>query len=383
VNGVEHLVVPSTFAPASESHRVPEVAAALAKRRVSIIDFHTDSPSERIHLTVAVPILGLGIDGRPLGVLLLRVDPSKYLYPFIRSWPEPSQTAETLLIRRDGNDVLFLNELRFRKDAALSLRLPVSDQRVTAAKAVLGEQGIVEGVDYRDVPVIAAVGAVPESPWFMVVRMDIADVHGPLEAHLWMMAITITALLIGAGAGFGLLWRRLAFRFYRERHLVAEALERSERELRERNDELTRFTYTVSHDLKSPLVTIQTFIGYLEKDLEKNDKDVVEKDFNYIRAAAVKMSRLVNELLQLSRIGRKVNPPEVMPIKSVVEEAEVLVAGRMAERRVELRVTERTVYLYGDRERLVEVFQNLLDNAIKFMGRSDRSLDRDRRGVER
>ena len=106
--------------------------------------------------------------GRPLGVLMLRIDPSVYLYPFIQRWPTPSETAETLLIRREGNEAVFLNELKFQKNTALALRVSLDNTDLPAVKAALGQEGIVEGVDYRGVPVLAAVRAVPDSPWFLV-----------------------------------------------------------------------------------------------------------------------------------------------------------------------------------------------------------------------
>jgi PAS domain S-box-containing protein len=146
------------------------------------------------------------------------------------------------------------------------------------------------------------------------------------------------------------------------------ALKQVEEALRRRNEELTRFTYTISHDLKSPLVTIQTFLGYLEKDLPAGDPSRVQADLNYIRQAAQKMSRLLDELLELSRVGHKLNPPEDVGLQTLVREAMDLVAGRIAERGIHVQITEEPLVLRGDRQRLLEVFQNLLDNAAKFMG---------------
>jgi signal transduction histidine kinase len=143
---------------------------------------------------------------------------------------------------------------------------------------------------------------------------------------------------------------------------------RSEEELLKKTDELTRFLYTVSHELKSPLVTIRTFVGYLEQDARKPDAEGVNKDLRYIRTAADKMSRLLDELLELLRIGRKVNPPVEVPLQVIVKEALDLVAGRITGRGVQVEVTDEPIVLSGDRPRLVEVFQNLVDNAVKFMG---------------
>ncbi len=141
-----------------------------------------------------------------------------------------------------------------------------------------------------------------------------------------------------------------------------------EKELKEKNEELARFTYTVSHDLKSPLVTIQTFLGYLEQDIRSDHTARIQKDMNFIRGAADKMSRLLDELLELSRVGRKRNPAVETTLQSVVQEALELVAGRLAARGAAVQVTEEKVLLTGDRPRLVAVFQNLVDNAVKFAG---------------
>ncbi len=148
----------------------------------------------------------------------------------------------------------------------------------------------------------------------------------------------------------------------------------AEDELQKKNAELIHFNYTVSHDLKSPLVTIKTFLGYLEHDMAKGDAAHVEQDLGFIHTAADKMNALLEELLDLSRIGRVVNPPVEAPLKDIVHEALALVAGRIAGRGVQVVVTQAPIMLYGDRPRMVEVFQNLVDNAVKFMGDQSKPL---------
>jgi PAS domain S-box-containing protein len=137
-------------------------------------------------------------------------------------------------------------------------------------------------------------------------------------------------------------------------------------ELRKKNAELAEFTNTVSHDLKSPLVTIKTFLGYLKKDL--GDPVSLAKDLGYIHGAADKMSSLLDELLALARVGHLGNSSVEVPLQEIVREARRLVAGQIAERGVRVEVTSEPIVLHGDRPRLVEVFQNLLDNAVKFLG---------------
>ena len=172
------------------------------------------------------------------------------------------------------------------------------------------------------------------------------------------------------GTRIGRVW---AFRDITERR-------RAEKDLENKNAELERFTYTVSHDLKSPLVTIKTFLGYLEDDLRKEKRDAVAKDFAFIHSAADKMAILLSELLMLARVGHSRNPSVEVPLQEVVEEALNLVAGQIAERGVQVELTNEPVVLYGDRQRLVEVFQNLIDNAVKFLG--DQTGPRIEIGVE-
>jgi molybdopterin-guanine dinucleotide biosynthesis protein MobB len=139
-------------------------------------------------------------------------------------------------------------------------------------------------------------------------------------------------------------------------------------ELEAKNEELERFTYTVSHDLKSPLITINGFLGMLQDDLASGDIDRIQSDVNYIRNAVIKMDTLIKNLLELSRIGRQVNPAVVVEFEVVVHEALNLLAGQIAGRGVEVILKPGLPLIYGDRSRLVEVVQNLVDNAIKFMG---------------
>jgi PAS domain S-box-containing protein len=145
-------------------------------------------------------------------------------------------------------------------------------------------------------------------------------------------------------------------------------IRQKERELQEKNAELERFTYMISHDLKSPVVTIKTFLGYLEQDLARSNAERIGKDMHYIHAAADKMGRLLEELLEMSRVGHVVNSMEQVTFRELVEEALGMVAGSIAERRVALLVADEAVTLHGDRPRLVEVWQNLVENAVKFMG---------------
>ena len=144
-------------------------------------------------------------------------------------------------------------------------------------------------------------------------------------------------------------------------------------ELQETNAEMERFTYTISHDLKSPLVTISTFLRYLKEDLKRSDASRIDKDIYYIGTAADKMAQLLDELLEMSRIGRIINPPVEVTLGELVQEALQSVAGPISERGVEVQTSSEDITLFGDRPRLVEVWQNLVENAVKYMGEQARA----------
>ena len=142
----------------------------------------------------------------------------------------------------------------------------------------------------------------------------------------------------------------------------------AEQAVQAKNAELERFTSSVSHDLKSPLVTIRTFMGHLVEDLAGGSTDHVAQDLAFISSAAEKMNMQLDELLNFSKVGRGVNPSIEATLQEMAQEAIGLVAGRIDKRGVRVQVMQKPAVLYGDRVRLVEVFQNLIDNAVKFMG---------------
>ncbi|MEW6218093.1 MAG: ATP-binding protein [Thermodesulfobacteriota bacterium] len=139
-------------------------------------------------------------------------------------------------------------------------------------------------------------------------------------------------------------------------------------ELESKNAELERFTYTVSHDLKSPLITIAGFVGLLEKDALAGDVTRMRSDIAHIRTAAEQMKELLDDLLELSRIGRIVHPPQVVPVGELAQAAVGLVEGRVRERGVQVLIQPELPAVFVDKARLTEVFLNLVDNAVKFMG---------------
>jgi signal transduction histidine kinase len=145
-------------------------------------------------------------------------------------------------------------------------------------------------------------------------------------------------------------------------------------ELEKRNTELERFTYTVSHDLRSPLVTIRGFLGYLRQSATSGNMTRFDKDLQRIGSAVDKMQSLLNDLLELSRIGRIINTPADIPFREIVDETLDLLMGPIEARKIKVEIDDNLPIVYGDRTRLVEIMQNLVSNAIKFIGNQSNPL---------
>jgi len=168
-----------------------------------------------------------------------------------------------------------------------------------------------------------------------------------------------------------------------EREDLINKLEIQKAELEDKNAELTQFAYTVSHDLKSPLVTINGYLGYIEQDAMSGNIERLKKDTQRIQEAVNKMHALLTELLELSRIGRMMNQPEDAPFNDLVKEAMDIVHGQLESRRITVLTQPNLPAVRGDRQRMIEVLQNLIDNASKYMGdQIDPLIEIGQQGVE-
>jgi len=137
-------------------------------------------------------------------------------------------------------------------------------------------------------------------------------------------------------------------------------------QLEQKNMELERFTYTVSHELKSPLVTVNGFLGLLARDLGDATTNAVQNDIRHIASAVNTMSRQLEDLLELARVGRVVNPPQAFALTDVCRDVLDTLRGPIAEAAAQVKIGDRMPEVYADRVRVHEVVQNLVENAVKF-----------------
>lgn len=144
-------------------------------------------------------------------------------------------------------------------------------------------------------------------------------------------------------------------------------------ELSDKNTELETFVYTVSHDLKTPIVTIEGFIGALKEDFGDRLSEDAKTYLNYMSDASQKMEDLINDLLELSRIGRVTEKKEDLLFAVIVEEALNILKPRLQEKGIEVQIQKDLPVVFGNKKRYVQVMENLLSNAVKYIGQDNQT----------
>jgi len=148
-------------------------------------------------------------------------------------------------------------------------------------------------------------------------------------------------------------------------------IEKQLKDLEAKNSEMERFTYTVSHDLRSPLITIKGFAGAINEDLAVEKYDRIKLDLKRIENAADKMQALLEDLLELSRIGRIVNPPVEFSMTRICLDVKELLHGIIEKKGIDFQIDLNLPMAFGDVHRIREVIQNLVENAVKFLDKQE------------
>jgi PAS domain S-box-containing protein len=197
----------------------PRLSRIIRNENVQLTDFQQTEKVSFVHLDLLVPIRSVNkSDTTITGLLILRIDPQEVLYPLIQSWPVTSKTSETLLFHREGDEIVYLNELRHQENTKLVLRLPVTSDKLAAALALQGLNETTDAVDYRGMPIIAAMRKIPDSPWYMVAKVDREEVLDKLKGQVSLVLIIVILFILASGAFLGFLWWNQRVRFYREKY---------------------------------------------------------------------------------------------------------------------------------------------------------------------
>jgi two-component system cell cycle sensor histidine kinase/response regulator CckA len=368
------------------------LAASLRERKPVFIDLSKEKNDLMPHTCVVVPLFaGDKQSQKPLGAFFLVSDASQTLYPLIQSWPTPSKTAEAMLVRRDGNDVMFLNNLRHQPNAALNLRISLNQTDMPAVMAVLGRKGIVDGKDYRGVEVVSAILPIPDSPWFLVVKQDSKEVFAAWNFR----SALLLALLLGLAAIIGTagltLWQREKKAHFRALYFSEAALraslERYRITLKSIGDAIIATDAHGVVELLNPVA--ETLTGWTEADARGKRLDAVfcivnEETGSAVEDPVAKVLRqntvvgLANHTMLIAKDGtRRPIADSGAPIRDETDKivGVVLVFRDQTERRLSQRMTQARLALveYGATHSLdalmtkaLDEIGNLVDSPIGF-----------------
>lgn len=224
------------------------VDSSLANNVIVFSDFYFCDISNRYHLDIVVPIKNR--EENLIAVMLFRFDTEMYLYPLIQSWPLPSKTSETLLVRQVKDSVEFISELRHIKSKPHSLRISLDNKEVPAVQALLGYEGIWEGLDYRSEKVIADIRPIANTSWFMIAKIDENEILSELySSYAYVILFSFFIILfISALAAFIYAYRQRDI--YKKLWQSQEQLRKSEERFRV-SQEMSPDGFTILHPVRN------------------------------------------------------------------------------------------------------------------------------------
>ena len=196
--------------------------------QIADLHFHADNT---VHFGIIHPIRKSGArEGPPIGVIFLEMPAHPALYRLVSSWPTiPSQSGESLLIRRDNDQITFLSPVRHVRDMRpLRMQMPMSSEGLLAAKALKGELGVVKGgVDYRGVPVLGAAMSITGTDWLVLTKIDEDEAYIDIVRLGKTIALLASGFIVIAGIAIYFLWRNYALEFRARRSALEHALDES------------------------------------------------------------------------------------------------------------------------------------------------------------
>ena len=380
-----------------------KIIEASIKKEIVFTDFYFCQKENKIQYDIIAPIIYNG--NKTNAIMLFGLDPNDYLFSVIEIWPTHSKSAETVLIRAEKDSVLFLNELRHRKDTALKLKIPLTRTEAPAVQAALGHTGLFEGIDYRGVEVLSYIKKISGTNWIMLAKIDKSELYSNLYIVAGIMFGFSIFLIIICGVGFAYIYRtrqnnlftelfskekelniELAFQNEEKEKRAAELIiankelvfqnrekEKRAAELIIANKELESFSYSVSHDLSAPLRHINGYAELLLSHFYDSLPDKARHYLDNIADSASQMATLIDDLLQFSRTGRQEMRLANLDMNIIVQEVLAPIKQDNRERNIEWRIATLP-HVYGDQAMLRLVWTNLLSNAVKFTRTKEKTI---------
>lgn len=219
---VKKIIIPKeTERP--QAYISPGNIDSLNAGKIVFEDFYRNDFKQKIFLKLLVPILDVK---KLIGIVEMRIDPKTYLYPMLENWPVVSETSETIILRREGNKAVYLNELKFQKNSALNFSVSLEQTNVPAVRAVLGQIGFMEGIGYNGKDVVAHINKIPHSPWYMITKTDASEAYAALRKNLLFTVVFSFGIFLISGMSLGFLWRNQQTLILKEGIRSAEALQK-------------------------------------------------------------------------------------------------------------------------------------------------------------
>ncbi|MGE5805210.1 MAG: PAS domain S-box protein [Ignavibacteria bacterium] len=175
------------------------VNSALESESIKFSNFYRDQSGSQIDLDIYVPILS---PGKSSSVIILKIDPSKIIFPTVKNWLINNSSGESFLVYREKDSVVFINTLKFNKSAPLTFKIPLTRLDIPAVKVALGFRGITEGIDYRGEKVLADLREIENTPWLLVSKIDLSEIYKPVSNRLSFILIFLFPLFAFAGLSF-------------------------------------------------------------------------------------------------------------------------------------------------------------------------------------
>lgn len=326
---------------------------------ISFSDLHYSGDMPGMHIDMGIPVLPPDAsDPLGFGTIILRIDPELTLFPTIRLWPSPGQTAEAILVRQDGDSITYLTNIDRKTNRPM--KRSIHERNLPAVMAAEGLEGKFEGRDYKNVQVLSYLRKIPNSPWYIIAKISKEEALSPLYRQTVMLSIIVLLFIFSFAAIIFSLWRSQKSRFYRELGTTKD-----------------KFVSIISHDLINPFTSIAGFTDFLLEELKKGDYTKAERFAGIIHDSSMSALDLIKNLAQWS----KVQTDQIRLNRSKFDISLMIMAavGLMKASADRKSITLQTdipgeLFIYADKEMISTILRNLISNSIKFSKPGDKVL---------